>query len=113
MIAYTRKKGTNLILIVAPYIVTKQDRQTYNQIEKIAREEGIPFIDYNDFYREMGLDFERDFNDDSHLNYWGSCKFTDYLGKMLDSDAVLPDRRGQEGYESWDRHVRLIEEQLH
>lgn len=112
IIAYTKKKGTELVLISAPYIITSQDKETYNQIEEIARQEGITFIDYNESYDEIGLDFEKDFNDDSHLNYWGSCKFTDYLGEFLNACDRVPDRRGQEGYESWDAHVDLVTKQL-
>lgn len=109
IIAYTKKMGTDLIFIVAPYMITETDKQTYNQIARIADEEEIPFIDYNEYYKEIGLDFKEDFNDDSHLNYWGSCKFTEYFGVLLDSYDRIPDRRGQEGYESWDEHVRFIE----
>lgn len=111
IIAYTKKKGTKLLFIAAPYVITVQDKQTYNQIAEIADQEGISFIDYNEHYEEIGLDFETDFNDASHLNYWGSCKFTDYLGKYLSSYEQIPDRRGQEGYESWDEHVQIVEEQ--
>lgn len=112
IIAYTKKQGTDLILIVSPYVITEEDKRTYNQIEAIALQEGITFIDYNEYYEEIGLDFQRDFNDASHLNYWGSCKFTDYLGGLLAGYERIPDRRGQEGYESWDKHVELIGEQL-
>lgn len=83
IIEYTRKKGTDLIFIVAPYIITEEDKQTYDQIAEIADQEGITFIDYNECYEEIGLDFATDFNDDSHLNYRGSCKFTDYFGNLL------------------------------
>ncbi len=107
---YTKKQGSELILIVAPYPVTNDDQMTYNRIAQIARQEGITFIDYNNYYEEMGLDFKCDFNDGSHLNYWGSCKFSRYLGKYLAACGRLPDRRGQEGYESWDRHAQFIEE---
>ena len=111
IIAYTKKMGSRLMLVVAPYVITEEDKRTYNQIAEIAVQEGISFLDFNEYYEEIGLDFEADFNDASHLNYWGSCKYTDYLGNLLDSDNRVPDRRGQEGYESWDKHVLLIEEQ--
>lgn len=111
IISYTKKKGTKLILIVAPYTVTDEDMRTYNRIARIAAEEGIDFIDYNGCYEEMELNFDTDFNDPSHLNYWGSCKFTDYLGQYLDSCEEIPDRRGQKGYESWDENARLIEQE--
>lgn len=112
IISYTGKKGIKLVLIVAPHIVIDEDMRTYNRIREIAEEEGITYIDYNECYDKIGLDFQEDFNDESHLNYWGSCKFTDYLGRFLDSCEGIPDRRGQEGYESWDENARLIEQEL-
>lgn len=108
IIDYTKKKGTKLILMVAPYVVTDEDMRTYNQAAQIARENDLTFIDFNSCYDKIGLDFDVDFNDESHLNYWGSCKFSSYLGKLLSDDLSLPDRRGEEGYESWDENARLI-----
>ena len=111
IIHYTQKQGSELILIVAPYVVTVEDKKTYNQIAGIAKEEEIPFVDYNEYYEEIGLDFSGDFNDDSHLNYWGSYKFTDYLGADLINRERIPDRSGSEGYESWERHAQKIREE--
>lgn len=108
IIALAREKGTELVLIVVPYVETNQDRRTYNQIMDIAAREGVTFIDYNEYYDEMGIDFQEDFNDESHLNYWGSCKFTDFLGEFLASHDEIPDRRGQKGYESWEENARII-----
>lgn len=111
IISYTKEKGSQLVLIVAPYIMTADDKRAYNRIMEIAAEEGIIFINYNEYYDAIGLDFEEDFNDESHLNYWGSCKFTEYLGEFLDSNERIEDRRGQEGYESWDDNARMIDEE--
>lgn len=83
IIAYAKEKESKLVLIVTPYIVTAEDKKTYNQIADIAEEEKIIFIDFNEYYDAMKLDFNADFNDLSHLNYWGSCKFTDFLGLYL------------------------------
>ncbi len=112
IIAYTKEQGSELIFMVAPYPMSADEKKTYNSIAQIARQEDVAFIDFNDYYDEMGLDFERDFNDTSHLNYWGSCKFSDYLGAYLVKTGKLPDRRRQEGYESWDHHAELIAEEL-
>lgn len=108
IIDYTKEKDTTLILIAAPYITTNEDARTFNQIKEIAKEYEITFINYNDYYDEIGLDFDTDFNDDSHLNYWGSCKFTEYFGVFLSSYSVLPDHRGQKDYESWDKCVQYV-----
>lgn len=113
IIDYMKEKDGELILITAPYVVTNEDQKTYNRIAEIAKEEGISFIDYNEYYDEIGLDFEKDLNDESHLNYWGSCKFTEYLGNYLNSFEGVRDRRGQEHYGSWDDHVKMINEELY
>lgn len=112
IIEYVKSKDSELVLMAAPYVMTNEDMRTYNKISEIADEEGILFINFNEKYEKIGLDFEQDFNDESHLNYWGGCKFTDFLGGFLDTCYNIPDRRGQEGYESWDDHVRIIEEEL-
>lgn len=108
IIDFMEKKEGELILIAAPYVITEEDQKVYNRIAEIAKEKGITFINYNEYYEEIGLDFEHDFNDESHLNYWGSCKFTDYLGKFLRTCGSIQDRRGQEGYESWDDNVETV-----
>ncbi len=112
IIDLTKKKGSDLVLIVAPYMITPEEQRTYNRITEIAAENGLIFINYNEYFGEIGLDAETDFNDGSHLNYWGSCKFTEYLGAFLDSYDTVPDRRGQEGYESWDKNVEIIKQEL-
>ena len=112
IIEFTKKNDIELVLISIPYIETNEDRRTYNRIAEIAAEEEIIYIDYNDNYGAIGLDFEQDFNDESHLNYWGSSKFTDYLGSYLVSYDEIKDNRGVPGYESWDDNVKMIQEEL-
>lgn len=112
IIEFTKEKDCKLLLVVIPYVETVADRETYLEIEKIAEEENITFINYNEYYDEMGLNFAEDFNDASHLNYWGSCKFTDYFGSFLDESLGVQDRRGEEGYESWDDNAELIKQEI-
>lgn len=112
IIEYTKKRDSELVLMAAPYVMTNEDMRAYNKIAEIADEEGVLFINFNDYYEEIGLDFEQDLNDESHLNYWGGCKFTDYLGSFLDMYYEIPDRREREGYDSWDDHVKAIREEL-
>ena len=55
---------------------------------------------------------EEDFHDESHLNYWGSSKFSDYIGDFLMSFEGVEDNRTTAGYESWDENARLIQQEL-
>ncbi len=102
IIEYTKKNDIGLFLIVTPYITTDEDELVYNRINEIARERGIEFNSTNYHYENMNLDFETDFCDESHLNYSGSCKFSEYLAEELKKKFDIPDRRNQKGYESWD-----------
>lgn len=108
IISYTKKKQTPLLLISAPYVITREDKMCYNQMAGIAADEGISFIDFNEYYGEMGLDFTADFNDESHLNYKGSCVFTDYLGNYLKGNYDLVDHRGDPSSESYRDNQDLI-----
>ena len=106
---YMQKKDAELILIVAPYAVAPEDEETYRQIRMVADEYGVELIDYN---QKMELNVEEDLNDASHLNYWGSCKFTEILGDDLKQRVELPDHRGDEAYQSFEEHAERINEEV-
>ncbi len=104
-----QEKDAKLILIVAPYAVAPEDEETYRQIRMVADEYGVELIDYN---QKMELNVEEDLNDASHLNYWGSCKFTEILGDDLKQRVELPDHRGDEAYQSFEEHAERINEEV-
>lgn len=108
IIEFTQEKDIELYLIVSPYITTSEDELVYNRVKEIAGSYGLEFNSTNYSYDEMDLDFDTDFNDESHLNYKGSCKYTQYLGAEIKENYDIPDRRGLEKWESWDRHVEEI-----
>lgn len=111
IIELAKENDVKLFFIVAPYIVEDKEILTYNKIGLIARDNDIEYMNMNEAYDEIGLDFTKDFNDHSHLNYEGSCKFTTFLADMLMAkypDAMV-DRRGDERYKSWDDSLALTE----
>ncbi|MBO5565441.1 MAG: hypothetical protein J5935_07490 [Lachnospiraceae bacterium] len=112
IISYTKEHGIDLFLIVTPYITTDDDEKVYNRVKEIAEKNSLEFNSTNYDYSEMGLVFETDFHDYSHLNLLGSNKFTDYLGKELLQRYDLPDHRGDARWESWDRHVEAIDQEI-
>lgn len=102
------EEGVPLVLICAPYPVSNKEQSVYNYVADFAAERGIPFVNYNLMYDELGIDFSTDFADDQHLNYIGAEKFTAAVGEYLTSNYELPDRRGEAGYESWERDAADI-----
>ncbi|KAI4451890.1 hypothetical protein C823_006450 [Eubacterium plexicaudatum ASF492] len=49
----------------------------------------------------MQIRFADDLLDASHLNYYGSLKYTDYLAAWMQEHIDIPDRRNDAAYEKW------------
>ena len=112
IIELVKSEGSELVLITIPYIEIPEDRKTYEEATLIASQEGVILINYNQYFDSIGLNLEEDFHDDSHLNYWGSSKFSDYIGDFLMSFEGVEDNRNVPGYESWDENAKLIKLEL-
>ena len=69
-----KEENIPLLLINTPYFPTEREEKIYNRVAEIAKENDVPYINYNLFYDEMGLDFSSDFADGHHLNYKGTPK---------------------------------------
>lgn len=110
IIDFASENDIEIFFIVTPYITNSEDELVYNRIKEIAVSERIHFISSNYDYSVMDINFEEDFNDASHLNYSGSCKFSRYLAEELLQRFELSDHRGDSYYESWDRHSKEISE---
>ena len=105
IIELVEENEIELSFIVTPYYVTSEDEAVYNFLKDYCENKGYPFCDYNREYDEIGLDFSKDFNDYSHLNYDGGIKFTKYLAEEIKGEYDIPDRRGLKEWESWERQV--------
>ena len=43
-----------------------------------------------------------------HLNHSGISKFTSYVGKFIDMNMDMPDRRNEVGYEAYDHAIEYL-----
>ena len=103
IIEYVQGRNIPLLFISSPYIIeTEEEQEKYNYIFDIADEYGVPYVDFNLLYDEMGIDFATDFAEVLHLNRSGNEKFTSYLGQYLKDNYTLEDHRGDAKYSSWD-----------
>lgn len=94
--------GVELLFIKSPGVTSRSATMKYNRAAEIGAEYGVPFVNFNFFYDEIGLDFSTDLGDPSHLNYRGNVKYTRYLAEYIKARYDIPDRRGEAGYESYD-----------
>lgn len=97
------KEGIELLLFKSPR--AGWYRYFTDEINLLAKDYGVSFLDYNDYVQEIGLNPVMDFRDSTHLNNQGSAKVSSHLGKYLQENFTLPDRREDEKENSWDKAV--------
>ncbi len=79
-----RRKNVELVLTMMPYVCTETEIEIDNWIREYAQQQGIPYISY--IGREadrVDLDYSRDFQDATHLNYYGAQKITMDLSAFI------------------------------
>lgn len=98
-----RDREIQLLLVNSPFANLVEEKQAAdNYIASIAEEYGVPLIEGNKYKEEMQIDFAEDLLDASHLNYYGSVKYTDYLAAWIAENSSLPDRRNDTEYYAWE-----------
>ena len=112
IIELCRDEDVPLLIALTPYATTPEKQMRFNTAADIAAEYGVPFIDYNLLYEEAGMDFSTDMADDGHLNAQGAAKFTSVFGEYLAEHYAIPDHRGEESYETWEKDAEYIYERL-
>ena len=106
IIALAKEEDIPLVFMISPYQgIVESEQMIFNRCGEIAEEEGIPFLDFNRMYDELGLNPETDMAEASHLNYRGTEKLSRYLAGWLTSNYDLADHRGDEVYASWDENA--------
>ncbi|WWR15355.1 hypothetical protein V1224_12875 [Lachnospiraceae bacterium JLR.KK008] len=104
IVALCRENGIELFLFKGPnmgWTITDTE-----QVEELARQYDLPFVNYYDLLDELEVDPVLDFRDWSHFNRTGSRKASLYLGQYLKDRYDLPDRRGEDRENSWDIALR-------
>lgn len=101
LLSYLQKEGQQALFIVSPYRVEEEEMKMFNYMKPIIASYGYDFVNMNEYYEEIGLDFETDYYDfGGHVNTFGAEKCTLFLEKLLERFRI-PDKRGQEGFESY------------
>ena len=114
LLSLAQENHIPITVVVAPYAgITVWEQQNLNRAEEIALDMGVQFVNCNRFLDEIGIDYTMDAADPGHLNYRGNQKFTRFIGQYLAEHYDLPDRRGDEAYDSWNRHAEYIRQMLY
>ena len=112
-IEFCQKEKLPLLLIKTPLFGNEELYKQINHIGKIAEKYGVPFVDLNHLYDEIGMDFSADLADSGHLNVHGAQKVSAYLADYLAANYDLPDHRGDPAYRSWETASRHFDALVH
>lgn len=69
-----------------PRVITPESiQETYmlNSAISTINEYGYEYVNFEEYYEEIGLDSTKDFADAIHMNYWGALKFTKFVMPFL------------------------------
>ncbi len=69
LLEYFKSQDAQVLFVVSPMAIITEDSETkYNTVGDIVNKYGYNFINANDYYREIGLDFSEDFYNVRHVN---------------------------------------------
>ena len=89
-----QSRGVKIMLFKTPAHSDNWSDGLDAQIDEIAKEYGIDYINFDMLNDDIGLDYRTDTPDaGSHLNDKGAAKFSKYLAGMLRDDHSITDRR--------------------
>ncbi|EOS43377.1 hypothetical protein C810_03865 [Lachnospiraceae bacterium A2] len=113
LLEFCKSQDAQVLFVVSPMaIITKDSEAKYNTVGDIVNKYGYNFINANDYYREIGLDFSKDFYNIRHVNLFGAEKYTAFLEKYIKENYDLPDHRTEEEYKTWhDEYARFAQEE--
>lgn len=97
----SEEEGFELVLFLSPAMIDLEGQKQVNAAKAFAEERGIVFFDFNRMAVDIGLDYSRDFIDQTHLNGYGAEKLTHYFGAYFEENYPLYDHRGDVAYYQW------------
>ena len=117
LLQYLKDEGIdNVLFMRTPHRITKKSYPFYqraNEAEKIIKEYGFPYVNFETQKDEIGLSMMDDFYNNHHLNLYGQKKFTNYSGNYMVEHYDLKDSVHLEKViKEWDKTAEDTEDCL-
>ena len=112
LLDFCQKEDLNVLFVTSPFYCDQNHFMMHNRIGEIIEEHGYRYIDANNYYKEMKIDFATDFFDMSHCNLLGAEKYTNFLGDYIVNHYDLPDHRNESSYSEWDENYQLFKQDI-
>lgn len=104
--------GIDALFVIAPYDESINEKEQYNYLADIVTSRGQSFVDFNDFYDEIGIDGSTDFYNGVHLSVFGAEKYTSYLNAYIKENYDIQSAHSDAVISSWEHGYSLWRERL-
>jgi len=112
LLDYCKDEELQVLFVVCPYMITREDMMKYNTIAEVVESYGYQYLNTNEHYREMDIDFETDFYNADHVDCLGAEKYTRFLGEYICNNYEMPDHGNEHDYvERWDSEFEQFAEE--
>ena len=111
LLTYCKAENLNVLFVVCQYWITKEHQTKYNTMADMIQSYGFQYLNANEYYDEMTLDFSTDFYNKNHVNLFGAKKYTEFLEKYISENYNLENHRGDPAYASWDEAYQEFQKQ--
>ena len=103
-----RENGIQVMLFKMPSFSPNWSDELDISLDRIAKEYGISYTNYDKYNDEIGLDYKLDTPDaGSHLNSAGAATFSRYFAKKISDNFDVTDRRDDGKYvRYWSRKIK-------
>lgn len=115
MIELCREKGVTPILVNIPANRSNYSESTQKRVNALmeyTEENGGMSINFLPLLDDIGINYDTDFGDSSHLNFMGAAKTADYIAEFLKNNFGIEDHRSDSTYaKEWERDIKAWREQ--
>lgn len=102
---YLKEKNQKAIFVVTPMGYRREFFGKVNYMKDIVEKEGFQCVN---MLEEIDLDYGVDLLDGAHTNILGARKCSQVLGEIISRNYSVSDKRGQEGFDDWNKSYRAF-----
>lgn len=106
LLTYCDEKQIEVLFVVSPKVLDKEEYAIYNSLKDIVVSRGYQYLNTNECYNEMGLDFSKDFFNVNHTNCFGAEKYTQFLADYIVEHYKMPNHLDEQEYAQWSEEYK-------
>lgn len=115
IVSTCQENDIHLLLIKTPRGNGSWGEAYHNTVQTLAEKYDLPFLDYNEktLFEAINFNPDTDYQDASHVNYYGAVKITKHLSCYLSNHYDdLEDIRNNPAYDSWQKDYEVYQSYL-